>query len=104
MSTVAIEFQNAECPKCGVKALEHFDRYLQTNELVEMCDCGVEPTYTRVDCYQAVCDRCGEHVTDYGDWAAIGPTPDAMWECLPDWYHTPAGDFCEACGPQEEDE
>ena len=75
MSTVAIEFQNAECPMCGVEALEYFDRYLRPEESVEMCDCGVELEYTRVYCYQAVCDHCGEHVTEYGDWAAIGPTP-----------------------------
>lgn len=97
MSTVAIEFQNAECPKCGVEALEYFDRYLRPEEVVEMCDCGVEPEYTPVHCYQAVCDRCGEHVTEYGEWCAIGPTPGDMWEYLEDWEHIGGRDLCPGC-------
>ena len=97
MSTVEVECQNAECPKCGVEAVEIFDRYLEPGETVEMCDCGVEPEYTPVSCWQAVCDRCGEHVTDYGDWCAIGPTPSDMWECLPDWKHLNGRDLCEDC-------
>lgn len=47
MSTVEIEFQNAECPMCGVEALEFFDRYLRPEEVVEMCNCYYEPEYTR---------------------------------------------------------
>lgn len=97
MSTVEVEFQNAECPKCGVEAIEFFNRYLRTSELVEMCDCGVEPEYTPVYCYQAVCDRCGEHVTDYGDWCAIGPTPEAMWAFMGDWQHIGGRDLCPSC-------
>lgn len=96
MSTVEVEFQNAECPKCGVEALEYFDRYLRTSELVEMCDCGVEPEYTPVSCYQAVCDHCGLHVTEYGEWSAL--TPEwFLWESLHGWRHIDGRDLCPSC-------
>ena len=97
MSVVKLLYTDAKCPKCGVEAVEIFDRYLQPGETVELCDCGVELEYTPVSCYQAVCDRCGEHVTDYGDWCAIGPTLSDMWECLPDWLHLNGRDLCEDC-------
>lgn len=104
MSTVEVEFQNAGCPKCGVEALEYFDHYLRTSELVEMCDCGVELEYTPVSCYQAVCDHCGKHITNYGDWCAIGPTQEAMWDSLPDWKHLDGRDLCEDCWRVSDDE
>lgn len=96
MSTVEVEFQNAECPKCGVEALEYFDGYLRPEEVVEMCDCGVEPTYTPVSCYQAVCDHCGLHVTEYGEWSALSPE-SWLWESLPDWEHIGGRDLCSSC-------
>ena len=96
MSTVELEFQNAECPKCGVEVLESFERYLRLGETAELCDCGVEPEYTPVSCYQAVCDHCGEHVTEYGEWSAIGPEW-WLWESLPDWQHIDGRDLCERC-------
>ena len=96
MSTVEVEFQNAECPMCGVEALEYFDRYLRPEEVVEMCDCYYEPEYTPVYCYQAVCDRCGEHVTEYDQWSAL--TPEwFLWESLPDWQHIDGRDLCPSC-------
>lgn len=96
MSTVEVEYRDAECPVCGVEALEYFDRYLRTSELVEMCGCGVEPEYERVYCYQAVCDHCGDHVTEYGEYNAL--TPEwFLWESLPDWQHIGGRDLCSAC-------
>ena len=96
MTAIEIEYRDATCPRCGALASEYLERLLQPGELVEMCDCGVEPEYTPVSCYQAVCDRCGEHVTEYGDWRAL--TPEWwLWESLPDWQHIDGRDLCPSC-------
>ncbi len=97
MSTVEVEYRDAECPKCGRDAVWIYERYLRPGETADLCDCGVEPVYTPVHCYQAVCDRCGEHVTDYGEWCAIGPTPEDMWDYLEGWEHIGGRDLCETC-------
>ena len=99
MSTVEIECRDAQCPKCGALASEHFERYLEPGELAffGICYCDVKPVYMPVHAYQAVCDRCGEHVKDYGECSAIGPTPGAMWEYLPDWEHIEGRDLCPCC-------
>ena len=97
MSTVEVEYREATCPRCGALASEYLERLLQPGELVDMCDCGVEPEYTPVSCYQAVCDHCGHHQEDYGDWSAIGPTPEDMWDLREDWQHIGGRDLCPRC-------
>lgn len=107
MSTVAIEYREATCPKCGALASEHLERYLRPGEypFFGICYCEVPLVYETVHCYQAVCDGCGQHVTDYGDWSAIGNTPEDMWEFLPDWEHPGGRDLCEkCCSTNENDE
>lgn len=99
MSTVEVECRDAKCPKCGRTESEMTEALLGKGEEVpeEWHDYHAPPVYETVICYQAVCDRCGERVTDYGDWCAIGPTPGEMWECLPDWQHLDGRDLCEDC-------
>lgn len=99
MSTVEMEFREATCPKCGALASEYLERYLRPGEIpfFGICYCDVPLAYETVHCYQAVCDHCGEHVTDYGDWCAIGPTPEDMWDFMEDWQHINGRDLCERC-------
>ena len=99
MSTVEIEYREATCPKCGALASEYLERYMQPGECLffGICYCAVPPVYETVPCYQAVCDHCGHHQEDYGDWCAIGTTPEDMWEYLPDWQHIDGRDLCEKC-------
>lgn len=112
MSVVKLLYTDATCPKCGIVlsdinswCLPHGDLiegYLDEDEGTCWCDCGVEPVYEDVPSYQAVCDRCGLRVEDYGWWdgapiRSMGPTPGEMWECLPDWQHLDGRDLCEDC-------
>lgn len=99
MSTVEIEYREATCPKCGALASEYLERYMQPGEIpfFGICYCDVPLVYEPVCCYQAVCDHCGEHVTEYAEWSAIGTTPEDMWEYLPDWQHIDGRDLCEKC-------
>lgn len=99
MSTVEVECRDAICPECGRRDSEDTESLLGPGETVHESwfDYHAAPVYETVPCYQAVCDHCGEHVTEYGEWSAIGPTPEAMWECLPDWQHIDGRDLCERC-------
>lgn len=98
MSTVEVEYREATCPKCGALASEHFERYLRPGEIpfFGICHCDVPLVYEPVCCYQAVCDHCGEHVTEYGGWKAMTPRW-VLWECLPDWQHLGGRDLCPCC-------
>lgn len=98
MSTVAFECRDADCPKCRTNLFDVQERALRPGETVEeLCECGVEPVYSTYYAYQAVCDRCGYHEEDYGGWAAIGPDPESMWECVDDWEHIGGRDLCPDC-------
>lgn len=112
MNVVKLLSTDAQCPKCGIVwsdinswCLPHGDRiegYLDEDEGTCWCDCGVEPVYEDVPFYQAICDRCGLHVKDYG-WhdgsivQAVGPRVLDLWESLPDWQHLDGRDLCEDC-------
>ncbi len=113
MSVVKLLYTDAKCPRCGMVWSDVNEWYLPYGNTVwdhivddygpyVWCDCGVEPIYLDAPGYQAVCDRCGQHVTDYG-WhdgeimESMGPTPNEMWECLPDWQHMNGRDLCEDC-------
>lgn len=98
MSTVEVEFREATCPRCGALASEYFERYLRPGEIpfFGICYCDVPLVYEKVFCYQAVCDRCGQHVTEYGEWSAL--TPEWwLWDSLPDWRHLYGRDLCPSC-------
>lgn len=102
MSTIAHPHLDYECARCNRHAVDWLDRYLQPGEDCHpFCDCEAPLTRLEVTTYQAECDTCGMVVDDYDGFESMGPTVDGMWEMLPDWHHTPAGDFCETCGPQE---
>lgn len=99
MSTIEIEYRDATCPKCGHRDSEATESLLGPGETVpeDWHDYHAPPVYEAVSCYQAVCDRCGKHVTDYGEWCAVGPTPEAMWEFMEDWQHIDGRDLCPSC-------
>ena len=98
MSTVEVEYLEATCPRCGALASEYFERYLRPGEIpfFGICHCDVPLVYEAVSCYQAVCDHCGLHVTEYGEWSAL--TPEwFLWESLPNWRHIDGRDLCPNC-------
>lgn len=98
MSAVEIEYRDATCPKCGALASEYLERYLRPGEIpfFGICHCDVPLVYEPVCCYQAVCDHCGEHVTEYDQWSAL--TPEwFLWDSLPDWRHINGRDLCPSC-------
>lgn len=99
MSTVEVECRDATCPKCGRTESEMTESLLGPGETVpeDWHDYHAPPVYETVPCYQAVCDHCGQHVTEYGDWCAIGPTPEAMWAFMEDWQHIGGRDLCPSC-------
>lgn len=113
MSVVKLLYTDAKCPKCGIvwsDVNEWFMTHGHTvwDHLVDdydpyiWCGCDVAPIYSDAPGWQAVCDRCGLHVKDYGwhDGAIVqsmGPTPGEMWESLPDWQHLDGRDLCEDC-------
>ena len=98
MSTVEVECRDATCPKCGRKNSEDTEFLMGKGETVHKSwfDYHAPPVYETVICYQAVCDRCGLHVTDYGGWSALSPE-SWLWECLPDWERIDGRDLCERC-------
>ena len=98
MSTVEVECRDATCPECGRTESEMTESLLGPGETVDESwfDYHAPPVYETVICYQAVCDRCGLHVTEYGEWSAIGPEW-WLWESLPDWQHIDGRDLCERC-------
>lgn len=99
MSTVEVECRDAKCPKCGRTESEMTESLLGPGETVHESwfDYHEPPVYETVICYQAVCDHCGEHVTDYGDeWIAVTPRW-MLWECLPDWERIGGRDLCPSC-------
>lgn len=98
MSTVEVEYRDAVCPKCGHKNSEYAEALMDKDETVgdEWFDCHDAPVYETVICYQAVCDRCGDHVTEYGEYNAL--TPEwFLWESLPDWQYIDGRDLCPSC-------
>lgn len=105
MSTVEIECRDATCPDCNYTIHDLIESYLPKGEVVpEGWHHGHRPpVYTPVMTYQAVCDRCGWHVTDYGGWSSIGDTPGQMFECLPDWEHIGGRDLCPGCWQYNDD-
>lgn len=98
MSTVEVECRDATCPECGRRNSEDTEVLMGPGETVHESWFGYHapPVYETVTCYQAVCDRCGEHVTEYGGWKAVTPRW-VLWECLPDWQHINGRDLCERC-------
>ena len=98
MSTVEVECRDAKCPKCGRTYADENEALLGKGEEVpEDWHADHAPlVYETVTCYQAVCDHCGLHVTEYGEWNAL--TPEwFLWESLPDWRHIDGRDLCERC-------
>ena len=98
MGTVEVECRDAICPECGRRDSEATERLMDKGETVpdEWFDYHAPPVYEAVTCYQAVCDRCGEHVTEYGEYNAL--TPEwFLWESLPDWRHIWGRDLCPNC-------
>lgn len=98
MSVVEVEYRDATCLKCGHKNSEYAEALMDKDETVggEWFTYHDAPVYETVVCYQAVCDRCGEHVTEYGEYSAI--TPEwFLWESLPDWQHIDGRDLCPSC-------
>lgn len=98
MSTVEVECRDAKCPRCGRTEAEMTESLLGPGEEVpeEWHDYHAPPVYETVICYQAVCDHCGLHVTEYGEWNAL--TPEwFLWESLPDWRHLYGRDLCPSC-------
>lgn len=108
MSTIAHPFLDFVCLECGYRASDEGGYFRPDSPWLEHeretpCTCGEPMGEEEVTTYQAKCDGCGTVVDDYDGFESMGPTEDGMWECLPDWHHTPAGDFCENCGPREEE-
>lgn len=98
MSTFEVKCRDATCPKCGRKNSEDTEFLMGPAETVpdEWFDYHAPPVYETVICYQAVCDHCGEHVTEYGEWYAFSDRW-MLWDCLPDWQHIDGHDLCERC-------
>ena len=98
MSTVEVECRDATCPECGSKNSEDTEALMGPGETVpdEWFNYHAPPVYETVTCYQAVCDHCGEHVTEYGEWSALTPLW-FLWESLPDWQHLGGRDLCPEC-------
>ena len=98
MSTVEVECRDAKCPKCGHRNSEYTERLMDKDETVDESwfDDHAPPVYETVICYQAVCDHCGEHVTEYDQWNALAPEW-FLWDALPDWEHINGRDLCPNC-------
>lgn len=98
MSTVEVECRDAKCPECGRTYADENEALLGKGEEVpeDWYADHEPPVYETVPSYQAVCDRCGEHVTDYGECNALSPEW-WLWESLPDWKHIDGRDLCPNC-------
>ena len=89
MSVVKLLYADAKCPRCGMVWFDVNEDWLPRGDEAPdwaVCRlCGVETVYQDASRYQAVCDRCGLRVEDYGWWdgapiRSMGPTPNEMWE------------------------
>ena len=98
MTAIELEYRDATCRTCSTHVSDFLGRYLKPGETAPpgWCGCETSPVYEPVPCYQAVCDHCGQHVTEYGEWNAL--TPEwFLWESLPDWRHIWGRDLCPSC-------
>lgn len=101
MTAIELEYRDATCRTCSTHVSDFLGRYLKPGETAPhgwcWCGCDTPSLYEPVTCYQAVCDHCGQHVTEYAEWCAIGPTPEAMWDFMEDWQHIDGRDLCPKC-------